>query len=69
MKYIGILLVILSILISILVSCDSQSQPEISNDYNFIDSNYLKNCPIFKCDKTIDSMSIQLDEIQKRLKK
>ena len=68
MKYIDILSVILVILISIVISCNGKSQETISNEKNLIDSVYLKDCPIFQCDQTIDSMNIKLDEIQKRLK-
>ena len=68
MKYIDILSVILVILISILISCDGKSQNDIGDNRVIIDSNYLKNCPIFQCDQTIDSMNVQLDEIKKRLK-
>ena len=68
MKYIDILSVILVILISIVISCNGKSQETISSEKSLIDSIYLKDCPIFQCDQTIDSMNIKLDEIQKRLK-
>ena len=68
MKYIDILSVTLVILISIVISCNGKSQETISNEKNLIDSSYLKDCPIFQCDQTIDSMNIKLDAIQKRLK-
>ena len=43
-------------------------QEKISVDEEISKTNEVEDCPIFKCDKSIDSMNIKLDEIQKRLK-
>ena len=67
MRYINISSVLLVALISFLLSCDGK-QEKISVDVEIEKTYSVEDCPIFKCDKTIDSMNIKLDEIQKRLK-
>ena len=67
MRYINISSVLLIALISFLLSCDGK-QEKISVDVEIEKTYSVEDCPIFKCDKTIDSMNIKLDEIQKRLK-
>ena len=67
MRYINISSVLLIALISFLLSCDGK-QEKISGDEEIENTYEVEDCPIFKCDKTIDSMNVKLDEIQKRLK-
>ena len=67
MRYINISSVLLIALISFLLSC-SGKQEKISGDEDINKTSEVEDCPIFKCDKTIDSMNVKLDEIQKRLK-
>ena len=67
MRYINISSVLLIALISFLLSCDGK-QEKISGDEEIEKTYEVEDCPIFKCDKTIDSMNVKLDEIQKRLK-